>query len=100
MNLTYLALALIPLAPGDGGGANPLSGVSTKVIAIIVTLAAIAVAWAAFKVLARAGQGNVKRDMNVGGSTGIGLVLLVIALGLAGVVGFLTNTLSFIGING
>lgn len=97
MQLLNLVATLVPMAPGDG--ANPLGNVSTKVIAIIVALAAVAVAWSAFKVLTRSGQGNVKRDMNVGGSVGIGLILLVVALGLAGVVGFLTDTLSFIGIN-
>ena len=97
MNLTTLIITLAA-TPG-GGGANPLAGVSTKVIAIIVALAAIGVAFAAAKVLFRSGKGDVKKDMNVGGSVGIGLVLLVVALGLAGVVGFLTNTLNFIGIN-
>jgi uncharacterized membrane protein len=80
--------------------ANPLNGVSTKIIAIIMSVAAIAVAWAAFKVLARSGQGNVKRDMNVGGSVAVGIVLLVVALGLAGFVGFISGIISFTGISG
>lgn len=94
----HTLLTTFAVVAGGLGGNTPLSGMSTKLVALIVAVAMVFVAGAAAKVLMRSGQGNVKRDLNVGGSVFVGIGLLVVAVLMAGFVGMLLDVGRYIGI--
>lgn len=76
---------------------TPLDGITKKAIAIIVAVAAVAIAFAALKVLGRSHNGDVRKDMNVAGSAGVGVFLLVVALCLGGLVAWMTGVFGYFG---